>query len=410
MDEQDQRKQMKKLRFVEHCHAAKTTQVKRYERASQRVSWTLVAASNARQQLLGEKPRIEQGKKGRDICMHLNWRFSGLVLRFLPLQAHCNENLLSHRSLNDTSTFYLDLFAAPFYLTPFLLMRVHLSLKSSSEGALSFAAGPVIPWSLSQRTFVPTTRRSSAVAVHRRSCGIALRMKGENSAMQFIQHFPSLPWQALHISCKWKCEKCENWIPQPWGESYDGVHVCCGLTKCEVFSSHLAFQQTGFRCVMHSHDVHCICVVSCAVNWEAWKPGRIIDFPLARQFLFGFIESAQRHCVKWHIIKFKDLMAYQMHRLGFKYSVSHLFRNCPSSAEIFLFYSFGNSSEQQLQQIHFPEDKNSWQARSSPQACRLACDTQLQLRAHSYLENELLIFNQDCFPDQKAEKDFVDVA
>lgn len=30
------------------------------------VSWTLVAVSNARQQLLGEKPRIEQGKKGRD--------------------------------------------------------------------------------------------------------------------------------------------------------------------------------------------------------------------------------------------------------------------------------------------------------------------------------------------------------
>lgn len=109
--------------------------------------------------------------------------------------------------------------------------------------------------------------------------------------------------------------------------------------------------------------------------------------------------------LKRRIIKFKGLMAHWMHRLVFNYSSAHphLFRNYPSSAQISLFYSFRDGSEQRLQQIHFPEDKNSWQARSSPRAYRLACDTQAQLRADSHLEKELQVFNQG-FPRTKSRK------
>lgn len=76
MDEQDQRKQMKKPRFAEHRHAAETAQVKRYERcftACQPDSGgcfkfiTAAARRKARHRTRGEK--------GSDVCMHPNLGF-----------------------------------------------------------------------------------------------------------------------------------------------------------------------------------------------------------------------------------------------------------------------------------------------------------------------------------------------
>lgn len=203
----------------------------------------------------------------------------------------------------------------------------------------------------------------------------------------------------MHEKCNYKAIKHKVPVVFAW-------QSLCKLR--EVCTWHLAFRQTvftcrAFQCIMHNHDEQCM-YVKCSKlgNIKAWWHNRSSS-------CFEFPCQCHRICsetlLKWHIIKFKGLMAHWMHRLVFNYSSPHphLFRNYPSSAQISLFYSFRDGSEQRLQQIHFPEDKNSWQARSSPRAYRLACDTQAQLRADSNLEKELL-FNQDGFPGTKSRK------
>lgn len=155
-----------------------------------------------------------------------------------------------------------------------------------------------MPWSLLQRTLVPSSKSFQLVSVHMRSCGIVQGMKGKktlavkcNSCSTSCQY----SWQALRVSCKWLGDKIKNFVPQTWGVSCDGVHICRRLIKwklSKVFMSPLAFQHTVFTCkgfhgIMHNHNVHCIRVLLCAVNWETQKPGRITAF-----LSNGFVESA----------------------------------------------------------------------------------------------------------------------
>lgn len=162
------------------------------------------------------RAHVEQRKTGLDIyCLLTDDWLMILMLRFLPLRTPfsvlCNEKLFSTQDFQ----WHFCLLSGPacshFFIPHLFFILRSFILELLLRGCFVFCSWTYekILSSLSQRTFVPTSKCFQVVSVHGKSSGILQRMKGENSCseIEFIQHFLSVLWQALHISCKRMCKK-----------------------------------------------------------------------------------------------------------------------------------------------------------------------------------------------------------